>query len=56
MEDKEKNGDGGYGSRQRNKQDGKRNQKDKNAEKATGLPAGDDSTGVTYTNGDWIYY
>ena len=55
--DKKQNSYYGYSGRYRhNKQDDEQKQKDTKARKSSGLPAGVDPTGITYTNGAWYFY
>ena len=53
MYDKEKNGDGGSGSYQRNNWGDKKNNRDKNSAKSSELPDDVDSTGLNYAEVDW---
>ena len=53
MDDKYKNGDGGYGIYQRKKWGDNQNQNYPNSEQASGILDGVKSTGLTYTNGFW---
>ena len=56
MDDKYKNGDGGYGIYQRKKWGDNQNQNYPNSEQASGILDGVKSTGLTYTNGFWNWY